>query len=105
MFTWLFGDRGIPASYRHMDGFGSHTFQTVNASGEQFFVKYHFKTDQGIRCLTASEAAETAGLDPESHTTDLMEAIERGDHPSWTLKIQVMPAADAPRATASTRST
>ena len=52
-FTWLFGDRGIPASYRHMDGFGSHTFQWVNAAGEQFWVKYHFKTDQGIKCLTA----------------------------------------------------
>ena len=48
MFTWLFGDRGIPASYRHMNGYGSHTFQWVNAAGEQFFVKYHFKTDQGI---------------------------------------------------------
>ena len=51
-FTWLFGDRGIPASYRHMDGFGSHTFQWVNAKGEAFWVKYHFKTDQGIKCLT-----------------------------------------------------
>ena len=95
MFTWLFGDRGIPASYRAMDGFGSHTYQWVNAAGEQFFVKYHFKTDQGIRCLTSAEAAELAGLNPESHNADLVGAIERGDFPSWTLKVQIMPAAEA----------
>jgi catalase len=95
MFTWLFGDRGIPASYRHMNGYGSHTFQWVNAAGEQFFVKYHFKTDQGIECLTTDEAARLAGENPESHTVDLMNAIERGEFPSWTLRIQVMPAADA----------
>ncbi len=95
MFTWLFGDRGIPASYRHMNGYGSHTFQWVNASGEQFFVKYHFKTDQGIKCLTSEEASRIAGSNPESHTADLMEAIDRGDFPSWTLRVQVMPAADA----------
>jgi catalase len=95
MFTWLFGDRGIPASYRQMNGYGSHTFQWVNASGEQFFVKYHFKTDEGIECLTTDEAARLAGDNPESHTVDLMDAIDRGDFPSWTLKVQVMPAADA----------
>ena len=95
MFTWLFGDRGIPASYRHMNGYGSHTFQWVNAAGEQFFVKYHFKTDQGIECLTTDEAARLAGENPESHTVDLMNAIERGEFPSWTLRIQVMPAAEA----------
>lgn len=96
MFTWLFGDRGIPASYRHMDGFGSHTFQWDNAAGEQFFVKYHFKTDQGIRTLTTDEAIEMAGIDPESHNTDLVQSIEKGDFPSWTLKVQIMPAAEAP---------
>jgi catalase len=95
MFTWLFGDRGIPASYRHMNGYGSHTFQWVNAVGEQFFVKYHFKTDQGVECLTTDEAARLAGENPESHTADLMDAIDRGDVPSWTLKVQVMPAGDA----------
>ena len=95
MFTWLFGDRGIPASYRHMNGYGSHTFQWVNASGEEFFVKYHFKTDQGIECLTSDEAARLAGENPESHTVDLMNAIDRGEFPSWTLRVQVMPAADA----------
>jgi catalase len=95
MFTWLFGDRGIPANYRHMNGYGSHTFQWVNGSGEQFFVKYHFKTDQGIECLTTDEAARLAGENPESNTADLIDAIDRGDFPSWTVKVQVMPATDA----------
>jgi catalase len=95
MFTWLFGDRGIPANYRQMDGFGSHTFSWTNAQDDQFYVKYHFKTDQGIATLTTEEAAVLAGANPESHNTDLLEAIERGDYPSWTLKVQVMPAAQA----------
>jgi catalase len=94
-FTWLFGDRGIPASYRHMDGFGSHTFQWVNEAGEAFWVKYHFKTAQGIRCLTAEEAARIAGEDPEHHQRDLLGAIDRGEHPSWTVKMQIMPVAEA----------
>jgi len=95
MFTWLFGDRGIPASYRHMNGYGSHAFQWVNAAGEQFFVKYHFKTDQGIECLTAAEAAKLAGETPDSHQIDLHEAIHRREFPSWTLRVQIMPAAAA----------
>ena len=93
--TWLFGDRGIPASYRHMNGYGSHTFQWTNAAGEAFWVKYHFKTDQGIKNLTAAEAAELAGKDPDSHQRDLREAIERGEFPSWTVQVQIMPVADA----------
>ena len=95
MFTWLFGDRGIPLSYRHMDGFGSHAFSWTNAVGEQYFVKYHFKTDQGIEFLTSEQAVDVAGLNQESHNADLIEAIERDDFPSWTLKVQIMPAADA----------
>ena len=95
MFTWLFGDRGIPASYRHMDGFGSHTFQWVNEAGEAVWMKYHFKTDQGIKCLNSSEAAEAAGLDPKTHNRDLIDAIEGGDFPSWTVSVQIMPMADA----------
>jgi catalase len=94
-FTWLFGDRGIPASYRHMDGFGSHTFQWVNARGERFWIKFHFKTDQGIRCLTNEEASRLGGENPQHHQQDLRSAIERGEHPSWTLKVQVMPEAEA----------
>ena len=89
-FTWLFGDRGIPASYRHMDGFGSHTFQWVNAAAERFWVKFHFKTDQGIRYLTSPEAETAGGKDPAFLQKDLYEAIGRGDFPSWTLKVQVM---------------
>jgi catalase len=94
-FTWLFGDRGIPASYRHMDGFGSHAFQWTNARGEAFWVKYHFKTDQGIKCLTSEEAARIAGENPDSHHADLLQAIDRREYPSWTVKMQIMPFADA----------
>lgn len=95
MFTWLFGDRGIPAGYRHMDGFGSHTFQWVNGAGEGVWVKVHFITDQGICCLDSAEAAELAGINPDSHQLDLIEAIERAEYPSWTMKIQVMPMGEA----------
>jgi catalase len=94
-FTWLFGDRGIPASYRHMDGFGSHTFQWVNASGERFWVKFHFKTNQGIRCWTSAEAERIGGREAAYAHTDLYHAIARGEFPSWTLKVQVMPEAQA----------
>ncbi|MEV7339475.1 catalase [Streptomyces sp. NPDC093544] len=93
--TWLMGDRGIPASYRHMNGYGSHTYQWTNAEGEAFFVKYHFKTNQGVRSLSSEQGAEIAGKDPNSHQTDLLQAIERGVNPSWTLHVQIMPAADA----------
>lgn len=93
-FTWLFGDRGIPASYRHMDGFGSHTYQWMNAAGEAFWVKYHFKTDQGIPCLTAEESQRLGGENPNHHL-DLLHAIERGEFLSWTLKVQIMPVAEA----------
>ncbi|MDH6213425.1 catalase [Streptomyces pseudovenezuelae] len=93
--TWLMGDRGIPASYRHMNGYGSHTYQWTNADGEAFFVKYHFKTNQGVRSLSSEQAAEIAGKDAGSHQTDLLQAIERGVNPSWTLHVQIMPAAEA----------
>lgn len=61
------GDRGIPRTWRHMDGFGSHTYQWINAEGERFWVKYHFKTDQGIETLTAAQADVLAGTDPDYH--------------------------------------
>ncbi|MET9109892.1 catalase [Streptomyces zhihengii] len=93
--TWLMGDRGIPASYRHMNGYGSHTYQWTNAEGDAFFVKYHFKTNQGVRSLSSEQAAELVGQDANSHQTDLLQAIERGVNPSWTLYVQVMPAAEA----------
>jgi catalase len=94
-FTWLFGDRGRPASVRNMDGFGSHTFQWINAEAESVWVKYHFKTNQGIKHLTDREAEDVGGKNPEFHLQDLREHIESGDFPSWSLEIQVMPLADA----------
>ncbi|MFF8771174.1 catalase [Kitasatospora sp. NPDC015120] len=94
--TWLMGDRGIPKSYRHMNGYGSHTYLWYNASGERFWVKYHFKTDQGIDFLTQAEADRLAGSDPDLHREDLWQAIEGGNPPSWTLYVQVMPFDDAP---------
>jgi catalase len=93
--TWLFGDRGIPRSWRHMNGYSSHTYMWVNRLGEQFWVKYHFKTDQGIECLTQDEAVRIAGEDADYHQRDLYYAIQAGDYPSWTLKMQVMPFEEA----------
>ena len=89
--TWLMGDRGIPRSWRHMNGYSSHTYMWVNAEGERFWVKYHFKSDQGIECLTQAEADRIAGEDADYHQRDLYEAIERGEYPSWSLKMQIMP--------------
>lgn len=93
--TWLMGDRGIPKTWRHMNGYSSHTYMWVNADGERFWVKYHFKTDQGVECLTQDEADKMAGADSDYHTRDLFNAIQEGNHPSWTLKVQLMPFADA----------
>lgn len=94
-FTWLFGDRGLPRSFRHMDGFGSHTFQWVNAKGEAFWVKYHFKTNQGIECLMAEEGRHLAGEQPNYHHLDLLNSIDAGDFPSWRVQVQIMPMAEA----------
>jgi len=93
--TWLFGDRGIPATLRNMDGFSSHTYSLWNAKGERFWVKWHFKTMQGIKCLTAAEATKLAGEDPDVHRRDLHAAIEKGDYPKWRVMVQVMPEKDA----------
>ena len=88
--TIVMSDRGIPASYRHMHMFGSHTYSMFNDKNERVWVKFHFKTQQGIKNLTDQEAAELIGKDRESHQRDLYEAIERGDYPKWTMYIQVM---------------
>lgn len=93
--TILMSDRGIPASYRHMHGFGSHTFSFINAAGERFWVKFHHVVQQGIENLTDEEAATLIGADRESSQRDLFEAIERGDFPKWKLCVQIMPEADA----------
>jgi catalase len=95
MVTWLMGDRGIPKNYRHMNGYSSHTYMWVNAGGDKFWVKYHFKTDQGVECLTQDEADRIAGEKPDYHRQDLFEAIRDGDFPSWTLFMQVMPFEEA----------
>jgi catalase len=93
--TWLFGDRGIPKNWRHMNGYSSHTYSWVNAAGETFWVKYHFRCDQGIDFLTQADADRLAGEDGDYHQRDLYDAIERGAYPSWTLKVQIMPFEDA----------
>lgn len=93
--TYLMGDRGIPASYRHMNGYGSHTYMWINAAGERFWVKYHFHTAQGVKGLTDADATKIAGEDADFHRRDLFEAIERGDFPSWRLSVQVMPYEEA----------
>ncbi|MEO2228040.1 catalase KatA [Priestia megaterium] len=91
----LMSDRGIPATLRHMHGFGSHTFKWVNAEGDGVWVKYHFKTDQGVKNLSPDVAAKLAGENPDYHTEDLFNAIEKGDFPSWKLYVQIMPLEDA----------
>ncbi|CAD7286541.1 catalase [Campylobacter suis] len=88
--TILMSDRGIPASYRHMHGFGSHTYSLINEKGERFYVKFHFKTRQGIKNLTNEEAGKIIANDRESHQRDLYENIEKGNFPKWDFKIQVM---------------
>jgi catalase len=93
--SFLMTDRGTPYSWRHMDGFGSHTFLWYNAAGEKFWVKYHFKTDQGIKNYTNAEAAALASEDPDHHIRDLYTAINNGEFPSWTVQVQVMPFEEA----------
>ncbi|WP_432517746.1 catalase KatA [Priestia aryabhattai] len=91
----LMSDRGIPATLRHMHGFGSHTFKWVNAEGDGVWVKYHFKTEQSVKNLSPDVAAKLAGENPDYHTEDLFNAIEKGDFPSWKLYVQIMPLEDA----------
>jgi len=91
----LMSDRGIPATLRHMHGFGSHTFKWVNKDGEGVWIKYHFKTEQGVKNLDVATAAKIAGENPDYHTEDLFNAIENGDYPAWTLYVQIMPLEDA----------
>lgn len=93
--TIVMSDRGIPATYRHMHGFGSHTFSMVNAENQRVWVKFHLNSNQGIRNLTDEEAGMVVGEDRESHQADLYNAIETGNNPSWTLAIQVMTEAQA----------
>lgn len=93
--TVVMSDRGIPASYRHMHGFGSHTFSFINQDNVRCWVKFHFKTQQGIKNLSDSEAAAVVANDRESHGRDLFEAIDKKDFPRWIMYIQVMTEAQA----------
>ena len=92
--TILMSDRGIPQSPRFMHGFGSHTYSFVNAAGERHWVKFHFKSQQGIKIHTNREAEEIVGKNRESYQADLYGAIEQGDFPKWTMYVQAMPEAD-----------
>lgn len=93
--TILFSDRGTPDGYRHMHGFSSHTYMWYNEKGEHVWVKWHFKTDQGIKNLTDQQATELAGTDPDYATRDLFNSIEKGDFPSWTAYVQIMKPEEA----------
>ena len=93
--TYLMGPRGLPKTWRNMNGYGSHTYMWVNAQGERFWVKFHFLTNQGMEHLSNEEAEALAGADAEYHRRDLFEAIERGDNPSWDLYVQIMPYEEA----------
>lgn len=93
--TVVMSDRGIPRSSRHMHGFGSHTFSLINHEATRHWVKFNFRTQQGIENLTDEQAEAVVGRDRESNQRDLLEAIERGEFPKWTLYVQIMPEADA----------
>jgi catalase len=91
----LMSDRGTPRSFRHMNGYGSHTYLWMNQAGERFWVKYHFKTVQGIENFTLDEAGAMVSEDPDFHRRDLWDAIAAGDAPEWRLEVQIMPFEDA----------
>ena len=93
--VWLMADRGYPKAWRHMNLYASRTCLWGNAGGERFWVKYHLITDQGIEFWTPAEVDRLAGADSGHDARDLHEAIERGEHPSWTLKAQIMPFEEA----------
>lgn len=93
--TILMSDRGLPVGYRNVNGYGSHTYSLINAANERFWVKFHFKTRQGIKNMTNAEGEQVIAKDRESSQRDLYDAIERGDFPKWDVKIQVMAEEDA----------
>jgi catalase len=93
--TILMSERGLPKSCRHMNGYGSHTYSLINDKNERFWVKFHFKTKQGIENMTPEEAGKVIGSDRESHQRDLFESIEKNDFPKWRFCVQIMPETDA----------
>ena len=97
--SFLFSDRGTPDGFRFMNGYGSHTFKTVNAAGDAYYVKWHFKTDQGVKNLSAADAERLASQDPDYAIRDLFNSIADGNLPSWTMYIQVMSFEQAEKCT------
>ena len=93
--TTLFSNRGTPDGYRHMNGYSSHTYSFINADNERFWVKFHLKTVQGIKNLSADEATRLAGTNPDYAIEDLFVSIKNGDFPSWKMYVQIMPEAEA----------
>ncbi len=93
--TITMSDRGIPYSYRHMNAYGSHTYSLISSDNKRYWVKFHFKTQQGIKCLSDAEAEALIGKNRESHQCDLYDSIEAGDHPRWKMQIQVVPEEEA----------
>ncbi len=93
--TYLMGDRGLPASWRELNGYGSHTYQWINDAGERFWVKYHFLSRQGVKAMSGQDAERLAGSDADYYRRDLYEAIDRGDYPVWDVSVQVIPDAEA----------
>lgn len=93
--TILFSDRGLPQGYRFINGYSSHTYSFINAADERFWIKFHFKTMQGIKTWTNAEGAEIISTDRESSQRDLFEAIERGEYPKWRVNVQIMPEEEA----------
>ncbi len=93
--TILFSDRGIPKGIPYMNGYGSHTYSFINAKDERFWVKFHFKTQQGIQCMMQDEADRMVGQDPDYHTHQLFKAIEKGEFPRLTFSVQIMPEKEA----------
>jgi catalase len=93
--TILFSDRGIPRGIPYMNGYGSHTYSFLDADNERYWVKFHFKTQQGIQCMPPEEAAHITGENPDYHTLQLFDAIKRGEYPRWTFSVQIMPEVEA----------
>src|SRR5438874_1790007 len=93
--TILFSDRGTPDGYRHMNGYSSHTFSLINAKNELFYIKWHFKTKQGIKNFFREQAGALEGTDPDYSQRDLFHAIEEGNFPKWRLSVQIMLEKDA----------
>lgn len=93
--TITMSERGIPCSYRHMNGYGSHTYSFISPDNQRYWVKFHFKTQQGIKNLTDPEAEALVGKDRESHQRDLLDSIDNKDFPKWNLQIQIMPEKEA----------